>query len=173
MAKRQFHLNEEEIRQFRKAESQTRDGYEIRRLQATRLYGSGKPVSEIMDIVGAGESSIRLWVKIYQEDGVLGLRSKWQGQNANQLTPEQRQEIQARLRQYRPVDLHLSQAEYWTVSDLALAVESWFGVRYQDEGSYQRLFQASGFSYQRSTKIYRHQPNQHELATFEAELEKK
>jgi transposase len=173
MIKRQFHLSEAEIRAFRKAESATRDGYEMRRLQATRLYGSGWAMRAILEIVGAAENSVRQWVMRYQKGGLEGLRTKWQGQNANQLSAEQREQIKDRLRQYRPLDLQISESVYWTVSDLEVAVERWFGVRYRDEGSYQRLLQLSGFSYQRSAKIYRHQPSQAELAEFEAELEKK
>jgi transposase len=81
--------------------------------------------------------------------------------------------VRGRLQQYRPVDLHLSGGEYWTVSDLRVAVEQWFGVVYADETSYQTLLHQSGFSYQRSSKIYRSRPNEATLAQFEAELEKR
>ncbi|MCQ3933204.1 MAG: hypothetical protein DPW16_22375 [Chloroflexi bacterium] len=102
-----------------------------------------------------------------------GLRSHWTGQNANKLTDEQREQIKQSLHQYRPVDLHLSDGEYWTVNDLRVAVEQWFGVVYQDETSYQKLLHQSGFSYQRTTKIYRSRPSEATLAEFEADLEKK
>jgi putative transposase len=173
MGKRQINLTEVEIAQFRQAEAQTRDGYELRRLQATRLYGSGVRLAEIMDMVGAGASSIRQWAMTYRAEGIAGLRSKWQGQNATKLTGEQRALVKARLHQYRPVDLHLSTGVYWTVSDLRVAVEQWFGVRYKDETSYQSLLHQSGLSYQRSAKVYRSQPSAVEVAQFEAELEKK
>jgi len=71
------------------------------------------------------------------------------------------------------VDLQISQSVYWTVSDLRIAVEKWFGVVYQDESSYQTLLHRSGFSYQRTAKIYRSQPSELNIAAFEAELEKK
>lgn len=173
MAKRQLQLTPEEIGHFRQAEVQTRDVHELKRLQAIRLYGSGVPLSDIQEIVGAGESTIRQWAMAYRAEGLVGLRSKWQGQNANKLTDQQRQEIKERLQQYRPVDLHLSAGEYWTVSDLRVAVEQWCGVVYADETSYQRLLHQSGFSYQRTSKIYRSRPNEAALANFEAELEKK
>lgn len=85
----------------------------------------------------------------------------------------QRQQIRERLHQYRPVDLRLSEGLYWTVSDLRIAVEQWFGVVYQDESSYQSLLHQSGFSYQRAAKVYRSQPSAVQIAQFEAELEKK
>jgi transposase len=173
MGKRQLALTEEEIGQFREAEARTRDVYELKRLQAIRLYGRGVPLREIQELVGAGESTIRQWAMAYRAWGLAGLRSKWQGKNANKLTDEQREQIKRRLQAYRPVDLHLSKGEYWTVSDLRVAVEQWFGVVYQDETSYQMLLNKSGFSYQRTTKIYRSRPSEAALADFEAELEKK
>lgn len=173
MAKRQLHLTEQEILQFRDAEARTRDVYELKRLQAIRLYGTGMRLVDIQEITGAGESTIRQWAMAYRAEGLSGLRSKWHGKNANKLSDEQRQQIKHRLQQYRPVDLHLSSAEYWTVSDLRVAVEQWFGVVYQDETSYQTLLHKSGFSYQRTTKVYRSRPSEATLADFEAELEKK
>ena len=59
------------------------------------------------------------------------------------------------------------------VSDLQVVVKAWFGVSYKDEDSYQALFQACGFSYQGSAKVYRSQPSAAEIAQFEAEVEKK
>lgn len=173
MAKRQLHLTEQEIEQFRDAEARTRDVHELKRLQAIRLYGTGMALVDIQHITGAGESTIRQWAMAYRAEGLSGLRSKWHGQNANKLSDEQRQQIKQRLQQYRPVDLQLSSGEYWTVSDLRVAVEQWFGVVYQDETSYQTLLHKSGFSYQRSTKVYRSRPSAAALADFEADLEKK
>lgn len=173
MAKRQLHLTEAEIGQFRAAEGQTRDVQELKRLQAVRLYGSGMRLTEIQAIIGAGESSIRQWAMAYRAQGLEGLRSHWTGKNANKLTDEQREQLKQHLHDYRPVELHLSSATYWTVSDLRAAVEQWFGVVYQDETSYQRLLHRSGFSYQRTTKVYRSRPSAAALAEFEMELEKK
>lgn len=173
MGKRQLELTEKEIGQFREAETRTRDVYELKRLQAMRLYGSGVRLVAIQKLVGAGESTIRQWAMAYRASGFAGLRSKWHGKNANKLTDEQREQIKQRLHQYRPVDLHLSTREYWTVSDLRVGVEQWFGVVYQDETSYQSLLHKSGFSYQRTTKVYRSRPSEAALAVFEAELEKK
>ncbi|HEX3049194.1 MAG TPA: hypothetical protein VHP83_00955 [Aggregatilineaceae bacterium] len=49
MAKRQFQLNEQEIEQLRQAEQRTRDGHELKRLQAVRLYRTGMPITQIME----------------------------------------------------------------------------------------------------------------------------
>jgi len=173
MAKRTFELSAEEIGQFRQAEGQTRDVHELKRLQATRLYGSGIHMRAIQELVGGGESSIRQWAMRYNEAGIAGLRSQWHGGNAAKLSAEQRAVVKAKLHEYRPVDLHLSEHTYWTVSDLQVVVQAWFGVSYKDEDSYHALFKASGFSYQRSAKVYRSQPSPMAIAQFEADAEKK
>lgn len=173
MAKRQLQLSELEVTRLAAAEQATDDKHARTRYQAIRLYGQGWAIETIQAITQAGESSIRQWAMRYRAEGLEGLRSQWTGKNANKLSEEQREQIKQRLHQYRPVDLHLSAGEYWSVSDLRVAVEQWFGVAYQDETSYQTLLHHSGFSYQRTTKVYRSRPSAAALAEFEAELEKK
>ena len=173
MAKRQFQLTGDEIEHFRQRESHTRDVHELKRLQATRLYGSGMALWQIMSGIGCGESSVRQWAMGYRARGLAGLRSQWKGGNRSRLTEGQRDALKTKLHQYRPLDLGVSQAAYWTVSDLAVMVERWFGVVCKESSRYHALLHASGFSYQRSTKVYRSQPCARVIADFEAELEKK
>jgi len=90
MAKRQFQLNEQEQGAFQEAEQETRDAYELKRLQAVRLYGSGVPTAEIRRLVHCGERTIRHWSQRYQQGGLEGLKSQWQGENALKLSREQR-----------------------------------------------------------------------------------
>ena len=173
MAKRQFQLTDDEIEHFRQRESRTRDVHELKRLQATRLYGSSMALSQIMSGIGCGESSVRQWAMDYRAKGLTGLQSQWKGGNRSRLTDGQRDAIKTKLHQYRPIDLGVSQAAYWTVSDLTIMVERWFGVVYKESSRYQALLHTSGFSYQRTTKVYRSQPSARIMADFEAELEKK
>jgi transposase len=178
MAKRQFQLNDKEIEQFRQAERQTRDVHDLKRLQAVRLYGTGMSMAQIMDIYSGGESSIREWVQKYQQTGLTALRSNWSVQNASKLTEAQRADLRARLHQYRPdqllaADVRRSEGQFWTVSDLQIGVEQWYGMAYQDAGSYRNLFHRCGFSYQRAERVYKSRPSDADIAEFEAELEKK
>lgn len=36
---------------------------------------------------------------------------------------------------------------FWTVNDLRLTIQQWYGVTYKDNGSLQKLFRRCGFSY--------------------------
>jgi transposase len=178
MAKRQFQLNEQEIKQLRQAEQQTRDVHELKRLQAVRLYGTGTAIGQIMDLHNCGESSVREWVRKYQQGGLPALHSNWSTQNASKLTGDQQADLQTRLHEYRPdqvlpAAVRLSAGRFWTVSDLMIVVEQWYGVTYQDAGSYRNLFKRCGFSYHRAERIYKSRPSEADLAEFEAELEKK
>lgn len=177
MAKRQFQLTDSEIVAFRQAEEKTRDVRELKRLQAVRLYGMGEEVETIQKLVGCGPVSPAQWAIEYRRGGLKGLQSRWQGGNAKKLTDEQRQDLFTKLEQYSPAqiiapDVRVECSTFWTVSDLQIVVEAWYGVTYRSPTSYRNLLHASGMSYQKVEKIYRSQPGAVQLADFEADLEK-
>ncbi len=178
MAKRRFELRAEEVAALRQAERQTRDARELARLQAVRLYGMGERVETIQKLVGCGRVSPCQWASKYRRGGLAALQTKWQGGNANKLTAAQRADLTMKFEQYSPQeviapDVRVARGEFWTLSDLQIAVEQWYGVTYRSETSYRSLLHACGLSYQKAEKVYRSQPSAERLATFEAELEKK
>lgn len=180
MAKRTFHLSENEEMAFRQRESKTRDTTEMKRLQAVRLYGSGRAVTDIMDVTGCTESSLRRWIHQYREQGLSGLRTDYstRSQNSRKLTEAQGLDLQQRLHAYRPdqilaPEMCIEAGQFWTVSDVAIVVEHWYGVSYKDRGSYRSLLHHCGFSYQKAERVYKSRPSEAEITAFEAELEKK
>jgi len=178
MQRRKFSLNEKEVAAFRQREAETRNVYELKHLQAVRLYGSGVEMTDIIETVGPVEQSIWRWVRNYQREGLAGLRASWAGQNANKLSAKQRAEIKLKVETYRPDqilprELRVSQGEFWTVSDLQVAVKTWCGVEYACADSYRTLLHEAGLSYQRTEGVYRSKLSQTAIADFEAELEKK
>ena len=178
MAKRQFVLDEVEQNELRRAEGQTQNVRELKRLQAVRLYGSGYTVSTIIELTGCSWRALMDWCATYQADGSNGLKSKWQGENALKLSRVQRAELKGRLAQYRPdqvieAEMRVSQGQFWTVSDLMVVVERWYGVSYGCRLSYVRLLHECHFSQQQTEPVYRSQPDQRTVADFEAGLEKK
>lgn len=178
MAKRQFELTENEIGALRQAEQRTRDVHELRRLQAVRLYGSGVSSNQIAEVVGCGTGSPRQWAMLYRQGEVEGLRSHWQGGNANKLTKQQRADLATRLEQYRPdqvirAELRIERGTFWSISDLRIVVQKWYGVSYRSAASYRNLLRTSQLSYQKVERVYRSQPSAVELAEFEQQLEKK
>ena len=177
MANRRFQLTPEEIACFQQAEAHTQDARELKRLQAVRLYGMGETVATIQKLVGCGPASPRQWASAYRQGGLAALHTIWASGNANKLTHAQRQALREKLAQYTPEqviapDVRIERGAFWTVSDLQIVVEHWYGVIYSSETSYRTLLHACGLSYQKVETIYRSQPGAVQLADFEAELEK-
>lgn len=180
MNNRQLRLSEAEERAIQARERETKDVRELKRLQAVRLYGSGQAIGEVRRVVGSSGRTIRRWVGAYQEAGVEGLKARWvaSATNAQKLSDTQRAEVVQRLQQYQPdqllsTELRVSRGQFWTVSDVQVAVQSWYGVSYQAPDSLRALLYEAGLSYQRTEGVYRSKPSQAEVAAFEQELEKK
>jgi transposase len=178
MTKRLFQLTEHQVSQLQQREQQTRDVYELKRLQAVRLYGTGTATAGITALVSCAGRSIRQWAQRYQQHGLSGLQSHWQGNNALKLNRQQRQELKEWLHQYTPdqvlsTEVRLSRGAFWTVSDLRLVVLRWYQVNYQSEAAYLNLLHECGFSYQRTERVYRSRSTEQQIADFEAKLEKK
>jgi transposase len=178
MANRTFSLSEQEVVDLQRAEDATRDVRTLKRLQAVRLYGSGQAVSSIQALVGCSWRARLDWCGAYRARGVDGLRSHWQGNNALKLSRDQRSDLQARVKAYRPdqvlsAQVRISQGQFWTVSDLQVVVQPWYGVTYQSATSYQTLVHECGFSQQQTENQYRSRPSALTIAEFEARLEKK
>jgi transposase len=118
------------------------------------------------------------WCQAYRREGIAGLASRWQGQNAAKLSREQRAELREKVNSYRPdqllaPDVRISQGQFWTVSDLKWVIQQWYGVTYRSQSSYRILLHESRLSVQRTAKQYRSRPDERRIADFEAELEKK
>lgn len=180
MATRKFQLHEEQVKELKRYERQSKRPDELKRLQAVRLYGTGRTVSDILDVVGCGEGSLRVWATIYTQAGIVGLQSHYANSapNARKLSGEQEQDLGDKLHQYRPDQVLPLAAchgtgQFWTVEDVKRVVERWYGVTYRDPSSYRNLLHRCGFSYQRSEQVYKSRPSEVAIADFELELEKK
>lgn len=68
--------------------------------------------------------------------------------------------------------MRISRGQFWTISDLRIAVQTWYGVTYRSNESYRLLLLESGFSSQRVEGVYRSRADEQTIADFEAELEK-
>jgi transposase len=176
MAKRQFQLTDKQVNELKRAYANCKDGATRSRHQAVRLYGTGYPVQEIMHITGCSRSSLMDWCRQYRSSGIDGLVDKRVGGNRAKLTPDQLEDLQARLHSYTPSELFGSTAatadgQFWTLPDLQRAIEQWYGVCYHSPSSYPRLFHLCGFSYQRPAKVYKSR-SEAKIAEFEEQLEK-
>lgn len=176
MAKRKFQLSEAQSDRLLTAYLECADGETRMRFQAVRLYGQKYTVKAIQNITGCRRRTLLEWVHLYQHAGLDGLRDHRAGGNSAKLTPDQRQEVEARLHQFTPQQIlgaatHSTNGQFWTVEDLQIALRRWYGVEYQSRNSYYNLLHACGFSYQRAEKAFKSQ-RPAETAAFQEMVEK-
>ena len=176
MARRQFQLNQTQVKDLVQAYLGCKDGPTRIRYQAVRLYGTGYPLREVLDITGCSRLTLMDWCRKYGAGGVSALIDHRVGGNRAKLSPEQIAQLKARLHCYTPADLFGATADtangqFWTIPDLGRAIERWYGVYYQSPRSYLRCFGRCGFSYQRPAKVYQSR-KESQVAEFEAQLEK-
>lgn len=160
MARRRFQLTEQQEKELQRAFLSTKDGATRTRYQAVRLYGQGYLVDEICRITHCSRTSLMEWCAKYRVQGLEGLVDHRGGPHRAKLQREQMEELSERLRQYTPYELfgpetHTADGQYWTVKDLARAVQRWYGATWKGRNSYQALFAQCGFSYQRTEKVYK------------------
>ena len=176
--KRKFQLTEQQIQELKAAFRESADGETRTRLQAVRLYGRGYTVKDVREITGCSRRSLLRWCQKYRLAGIAGLVDQRQGGNRALLTAAEVDDVAAKLRQYRPVDVlgaagvATASGQHWTVPDLKRAREQWHGIVYQSDSSYRELFGRCGFSYQRSAKVFCSRSAE-QVAAFEEQLEKK
>jgi transposase len=178
MAQRRFELSERELGELQRAYDSATDTRYQQRVQGVRLYGEGRAVSDIQAIVGCSERSLLRWCEAYRQEGVAGLESGWRGGNNGRLTPMQRAEVVANVQQYQPdqllsSDVRVNRGTFWTVSDLRIGIERWYGVSWRSDNSYRTFLAQAGLSLQRTENTYRSPPDDLTIAEFEARLEKK
>jgi transposase len=177
MTKRRFHLSETEEQALLSAFLDCKDGPTRTRYQALRLYGEGYGTQKIEGITGVCRSTLMDWCGKYHRGGIEALRDHRQGGNRALLSEQQLQDLQERLHLYCPGQLFGSTAasaggQFWTVPDLARAIERWYGVRYARQSSYVQIFHRCRFSYQRTEKVYKSR-SEAQVYAFEEELSKK
>jgi transposase len=178
MAKRAFKLSEQQRIELIQAYDQATTPDVQRRVQAVRLYGEGRSVADIRDITGCSERSLRRWCVWYEQGGLERLENQRAGGNNAKLTPEQRAEVIARLKAYRPdqlfpAEVRISRGAFWTVSDVQIGLQQWYGVSWRSATSYRALLHESRLSIQQVESTYRSRPGELDVAEFETRLEKK
>jgi transposase len=176
MPERKFNLTKKQIGELWCAYDTCSDADTKIRYQAVRLYGTDAPLQTILQATGCSISSLREWVRAYRGAGLAGLVDHRTGGNSSKLTPDQRQDVDARLHQFTPQQILGSAAQspsgqFWTVEDLEVALRRWYGVQYQSRNSYYNLLHACGFRYQRTEKVFKSQ-RPAEIAAFQERVEK-
>ncbi len=101
---------------------------EMRRVIGGRLLQEGKGVRAVARIVGVTPTSVLRWKKVLEKEGVEGLKAKPHAGRQPRLTAEQKETLEAILRQ-GPVANGFA-TDLWTLKRVAQVIERHFGVRY-------------------------------------------
>ena len=173
MDTRHFKLTDDARRELEQAELASRDVEERRHMQAVRLFGTGEALESIRRVAQVSERTIGRWVKRYQDDGLAGLERGAQPGNHRKLSKEEWAAVVQVLQDATPSTVGLSSRAHWTVADTAQLVKERYGVEYVGRSRYHALLHAAGLSFQRATKVYRHQPSAAVISGWEADAEKK
>lgn len=175
--KRKNLLSPEEDHNLLLAFTECKDGVMRTKIQAVRLYGKNIPVADITELTGLPRRTINRWYGRYLRLGLRGFVDNRLGGNHSYLADEQIEELTGKLHQYRPRDLFAleevgtADGLHWCVPDLRQAVQQWYGIKYKRDNSYRLLFKKCGFSYQRTTKVFRSRSAM-KVAAFEEAVEK-
>jgi transposase len=176
MAKRQYTLTDHEVNQLVSGYAQSQDGPTRTRCQAVRLYGTGYPVAQIIELTGCSRTSLMEWCHAYRQHGLLGLVDKRVGGNHAKLSHDQIDDLRQRLhssspRQVLGASTATEAGQFWTVEDVQAALKHWYQVEYQARSSILRLLGLCGFSYQRPSQVFKSR-RAAEVRAFEEQLEK-
>ncbi len=176
MAKRKFIITERERNDLLSLYQRCKDAATRTRYQAVRLYGTGYPVAEIMEITGCSRSSLMGWCRSYRKDPSQGLVDQRQGGTRAKLSKLQIEELQDTLHQYSPkerlgTNRSTEYGSFWNVKDLATLLREKYAVSYKNPSSYRELLHLCGFSYQKTEKVFKTH-SQSKVADFEEFLEK-
>lgn len=117
------------------------DVREVKRALTVKLGQQGYRPSEVSRILDVSASYVTKWNKVYQEQGLAGLRLAYKG-SKGYLTPAQRQTV-----------LEWLQAQtHWEVDTLRAHIEERYGVVYKSRQSYYDLCKAAGLSQKKITE---------------------
>jgi len=173
MDTRHLKLTDDARRALEQAELESKDVEERRHMQAVRLFETGEGLANIGRVVQASERTIGRWVKRYQDEGLVGLARRAQPGNHRTLSEDDWTAVVQVLKDSTPETAGLSEHVHWTVVDAAALVKERYGVMYVGRSRYHALLHAAGLSFQRATKVYRHQPSAAVISDWQADAEKK
>jgi hypothetical protein len=105
MARRRFQLIQEQVQELTDAYTCCKDGPTRTRYQAVRLYGTGYPCKEVMEITGCSRPTLMEWCRKYLVSGISALADQRRGGNRSRLSPVQIEQLKTRLYLYTPADL--------------------------------------------------------------------
>ena len=119
----------------------TRESRELKRALAIKNTLAGRPWKEVAEELGVCESFIGKWRRIYDTQGIEGLRLGYKG-SSGYLSPEAKTDVMT----------WLQKPQRWNVGSLRTYLHRQYGVEYQSRQSYYDLLHEAKLSWKKSQK---------------------
>lgn len=118
------------------------DPRELKRAIVAKMSYAKESPKKIAKILGVKEEYVRKWARKFKEEGIEGIRLKYQGSKGN-LNQEQKAEIGEWLKAKKT----------WDLDELVEYVEENYQVRYKSKQSYYSLFADAKITWKKSQKV--------------------
>lgn len=147
----------EQIQSLRSYLKQTKTLSETKRAIALLTLTKGKKRKEVAEIFEVHVDTLDRWQTAFKRDGIAGIVNKGYPGNHYKLTIEQKAAIKETVTTKSPQELHLSEKRYWTVRMLRELIKREYGLVYESEATYRKLFYSFDFSCHKPGKHNRNQ----------------
>jgi len=117
---------------------------------ALALLRKGKTFRDVADEVGASLSSVVRWSQTHRKKGMKGLRTIARWGRPSYLTPEQKNDLRAKLLKGAVAAGHAT--ELWTLKRIGKLVEKQYGAHYTSVGVWKLLHRGLNWSCQKPEK---------------------
>ncbi len=145
-----MNTRELEIQEVKKWMMKENERRMFERYQTVYLHIIGKDIKEIAKITGRTEPTIRSYIKLYQQNGLAGLKIKFSPGAPQQLTKEQQEQFKQTIVNSVPNDVGFTAKFNWTLDWAAKYIYHEFGVIYTI-GGMSKLMHRLGLSYTKPT----------------------
>lgn len=146
-------LPEEAKKELDLAFKASKNSKETNRIQVLRLLSKGLSHKQVSEITDKSEPSIQALVKIYNQQGLTGLRLKSHPRNNSKLSIKQKEKIKEILNKYEtPKEAGVKvfdEDNFWSIQTVKALVKKMFSIEYKNKDSYRKLLKYCGYTYQR------------------------
>ncbi len=154
----------EQVTQLHAFLKATKNTSEQQRGLALLALSKEKKRNDVAEIFEVNVATLDGWQTQFKRLGVKGIANKGYPGNHYKLTKRQKEEIKKTLTEKTPKELSLSEKRFWTVKLLKKLIKEQFGVVYESEATYRKLFYSFGYSC--------HKPGKHNRNQRPAEVER-
>lgn len=145
---------------------------EAKRALALLTLAKGKKRAEVAEIFEVHLDTLDGWQRAFKQEGITGIANKGYPGNHYKLTRKQKEEIEKTIIGKTPNELGLSEKRFWTVRLLKALIKRKFGVIYDSEATYRKLYYSFGFSCHKPGKHNRNQRKK-EVERFRVKVKKR